>query len=322
MERNTHADGFVNCVVRRGDRDVLIKPWLLAATLLVPMIVGVVLCASAIESDSASDSPVLPSGGEPMLELAIAVITLNIALAAFMVYSVARRNRNHLKRDREWMGSLCGLVDSHGGDATRMREVMDRESYRSKEKVTGLSGALCGLIIVIVASFGVVPALLDVDVPSLLLMACAFVLLVLEFMATIGIVFGLPSTHDKVQSEFTKELKAAAAPIGLNVPAMEHTVRRRWQLVHIVLMVCTVGLYSFVYLFLACKSMNKHIRAQWAYEEDLMRRVISFEGGTGIEATEEGSPSRAARIARNLFRRRRGEPGPGARPAPSVNRLI
>lgn len=45
MERNRGADEFVNCVVHRGDRDMMIKPWLFTASLLVPLIYGAAMAA-------------------------------------------------------------------------------------------------------------------------------------------------------------------------------------------------------------------------------------------------------------------------------------
>ncbi len=46
--------------------------------------------------------------------------------------------------------------------------------------------------------------------------------------------------------------------------------------------------------------MNAHLVEQWAYEEELMRRIIEFEGGTGIETCGEGS-GRVTRILGNLM---------------------
>ena len=68
---------------------------------------------------------------------------------------------------------------------------------------------------------------------------------------------------------------------------LEHKVLRRDIWIHTVLLILTLGLYSFADLFVSCREMNAHLVEQWAYEEELMRRIIEFEGGIGIETYGE-----------------------------------
>ena len=61
MERNRGADEFVNCVVHRGDRDMMIKPWLFTASLLVPLIYGAAMAAWILWSDTHSGGVHFPA---------------------------------------------------------------------------------------------------------------------------------------------------------------------------------------------------------------------------------------------------------------------
>lgn len=48
----------------------------------------------------------------------------------------------------------------------------------------------------------------------------------------------------------------------------------------------TVGLYSFVMLFIVYRATNNHFYNQWNYEERLMVTLVRAEGGTGIAPVE------------------------------------
>ena len=39
--------------------------------------------------------------------------------------------------------------------------------------------------------------------------------------------------------------------------------------------------------------MNKHLAEQWDYEEMVMRRIVEFEGGIGIECVGKGHRDRS-----------------------------
>ncbi|MDO5862291.1 MAG: hypothetical protein Q4Q58_05830 [Thermoplasmata archaeon] len=312
MHRNRAADEFVNCVVRRGDRDLLLKPWLILLTLVAPMALGSMLALGTVfYLDANSSSHVFPQDDASREELIdvflFAISATEAALASFLVFCVTRRNRNHLDRDAVWMGSLCDYVESHGGDAKEMRRLSEKTVGRYGEMVTMFSKAAWAVLVAVLALSGIVlsytTGLFDGGWPylSFVAMAAVYVLLMVQFVFTVSAVFGLPARHDSIQAKFTEELEGRCALFGLYVGKMEHTVMRRNIWVHGILMAVTLGMYSFVYLFIACRDMNQHLRTQWAYEEDLMRRIVEFEGGTGIECTDEGRPGAAARFLGNLM---------------------
>lgn len=297
MERNKAADAFVDCVVHRGDRDMMLKPSLFIAGLFIPVVVGTAAAFAVLWLDSANGGQTFP--GERYRECVTAMLltafTAEAALSSFMLYCVARRNRNHLKRDAEWMDALSDFVDFHGGDSASMRRTALGSRSIIGRAVTDLSMAVWIVLTLALVALGIGifrtcdSAGLDGVTAAVLVMAVPVMLILLaQFAITVGSVFMFPSNHDAVQARFTEEFSERCAGFGLEVGGMRHTVHRRDIWPHLVLFVVTLGLYSFVYLFISCREMNRHLTEQWDYEEMLMRRIVEFEGGIGIECVGEG----------------------------------
>lgn len=309
MERNKGADEFVNCVVHRGDKDMMIKPWLFLAALLVPLIMGTGVSMFILWNDSQTGYIHFPADSydDCLMVVAAAAFATEAALSSFMIFCVARRNRNHLKRDAEWMSALCDYVDSHKGSSDSMRKAARKCSSIINGPITKMSMAMWIVLMVAIVGMGVWFHQMDSNGDNnasfgLIAMTGAPVLflLIIQFVLTFGSVLGFPARHDKIQATFTEELEKQCALFGLRVDRMEHKVLRRDLWIHLILLIVTLGLYSFVYLFVSCKDMNAHLVEQWAYEEDLMRRIIAFEGGLGIEACDDGA-GKASKVLSNLL---------------------
>ena len=297
MERNKAADAFVDCVVHRGDRDMMLKPSLFIAGLFIPVVIGTAVAFAVLWLDSANGNPTFPEDRykECVTVMLLTAFTAEAALSSFMLFCVTRRNRNHLKRDTEWMEALSDFVDFHGGDSASMR----RTALRNRSVIGGTATNL-SMVIWIVLTLALVAlgigifrtydsASLDGVTMAVLVMAVPVMLILLaQFAITVGSVFIFPSNHDAVQARFTEEFSEKCAGFGFRVDKMNHTVHRRDIWPHLILIVVTLGLYSFVYLFISCREMNKHLAEQWDYEEMLMRRIVEFEGGTGIECVGKG----------------------------------
>ncbi len=304
MGRCFAADDFVNCVVRRGDSDMMLKPSLIVLALFVPLVLGGLLAAFLVTDSDMTDDEV----GEGLIIVLLMALVAEMALVSFMVFCVSRRNRNHVKRDLVWMESLCDYVDFHGGDSDELRR-MYRSASRSTNRFTAFISmviwiALALFLVAVGAWFyfsdpadgiGTVAMVAVSLVPSLLL-------LLLQLFLTVGTVVGLPSNHDRLQAEFTAELKKQCSRFGLEIDAMEGTVGRTHTGVHLLLTVVTVGLYGFVCLVITCRRMNKHLRSQWDYETELADRIVKHEGGIGVEATAEGRPNVVVRTVGGLVR--------------------
>ncbi len=292
MERNKAADAFVDCVVHRGDRDMMLKPSLFIAGLFIPVVVGTAVAFAVLWLDSANGNATFPEERyrECITVMLLTAFTAEAALSSFMLFCVTRRNRNHLRRDAEWMEALSDFVDFHGGDSASMRRTALGNKSIIGGAATNLSMAIWMILTLALVALGIGifltydSASLDGVTVTVLVMAVpVLMLLLVQFAVTVGSVFFFPSNHDAVQAKFTEEFSDRCAGFGFRVNRMQHTVHRRDIWPHILLVAVTLGLYSFVYLFISCREMNKHLTEQWAYEEDLMRRIVEFEGGTGIE---------------------------------------
>ena len=310
MERNTAADDFVNCVVRRSDKDMFLKPSLMIASLIVPLLMGVAISACILIMNS--ESGYVHFQQEDMEECALAMIIsaliLESAVMSFMVFCVTRRNNNHLKRDITWMSALSDFVDYHGGDSSELRSITQGSKHRSEKTVTVLSMLIWLIIVAILIAFGVFAhgvtseeETRGITAMFLVAMAPILLLLVLQFLITVGAVYRFPAKHDSIQTKFSEEFKKQCGRFGLQVNVMEHQVKRRMAWVHITLTILTLGLYSMIYLIIACRQMNRHMSVQWRYEEELMSRIIEFEGGNGIESTCEGQPNALVRAIGRLM---------------------
>lgn len=309
MERNRGADEFVNCVVHRGDRDMMIKPWLFITSLLLPLVAGAAIATWILWNDSQTGYVHFPADSYDgcLSILVISMLSTGAALSSFMIFCVTRRNRNHLKRDGEWMAALCDFVDSHGGNTDNLRKISRRCSTTINGVIAKLSMIVWILLMLSIVGLGIWSHQLDSSADNEVSFAVigiagvpAILLLFVQFILTFGSVLGFPARHDKIQSAFTEELKKQCAGFGLSVDSMPHKVLRRNLWMHAALLILSLGLYSFVYLFISCREMNAHLIEQWAYEENLMRRIIRFEGGIGIEICGNTS-GKATRILNNLI---------------------
>lgn len=310
MERNTAADDFVNCVVRRSDKDMFLKPSLMIASLIVPLVMGTMISAYILIVNG--ENGYVHFQQEDMEECALAIIIsaliLESAVMSFMVFCVTRRNNNHLKRDIVWMNSLSDFVDYHGGDSSEMRSIVQRSKHRSEKTVTILSMLIWLIILAILIVFGVFAhrvtseeETMGLTTMFLVAMAPIILLLMTQFLITVGAVYRFPAKHDSIQTKFSEEFKKQCSRFGLQINAMEHRIKRRMAWVHIILAVLTLGLYSMIYLIIACRQMNRHMSVQWRYEEELMSRIIEFEGGNGIESTCDGQPNALIRAIGRLM---------------------
>ena len=292
MERNRAADAFVNCVSHRSDRDTVIKPSLFGASIIVPILFGTLTALWILFSDTDYGRRFFSESDREACIMAAMIVAfaVEISLSSFMMYCVSRCNRNHLKRDEEWMAALCDYVDSHGGDSSEMRRISRGCSGPFGNIASKVSLFIWILTLVSLAATGI--ALHSVSADHIagaasglaVLMVPTILLLMLQFLITVGSVLGFPARHDKMQADFTGAMCKEFDRFGFCAEPFSHDIPSNRIWVHALLMLLSLGLYSFIYLFISCKEMNSHLVGQWVYEEDLMRRMIDFEGGIGIEA--------------------------------------
>lgn len=289
MERSRGADRFADNVVHRVDTDTVLKPWLIVLSLLIPVMFGFLLAYGYLYED---DGRYFRDSIDDYLlvTLVFGLFLLECGELSFLLYIVVKRNKSHLDRDAQWMDALCLYVDEHRGDSTAMRAIAANCKGVITGPATAVSFAAWVFEVLMLVILGVLLAVTAPDglegyrSKAAILLPPTLIVLLAQLIITSGSAFGFPARHDKLQSEFTKELSSSASAFGLSIGPMPHIVQIRKLWPHIVLAVVTLGLYLFVYLFISCREMNRHLASQWEYEEYLLRSIISFEGGTGVEA--------------------------------------
>ena len=101
-----------------------------------------------------------------------------------------------------------------------------------------------------------------------------------------------PYAHESAQIRFVSGFRQAMKYDNMDVPVMMPSVRRTWQIAHIILFIITGGLSIFYLLFIVYRSTNNHLYNQWSYEIRLMDAIIHHEGGSGIMAVKEREEGR------------------------------
>ena len=289
MERNEWADGFVDNVVRRSDWDTITKTSVITLVLVFPIVFALLFSFYVFY-----ENPDIFLDSENSILVALVVSLVGECfLASLILFSLTARTHRHLRRDMLWMDALMGYVDSKGGDSERLRSIRGGVNDRWWTVKTLFSMCIWLSIAVILGAIGIFMFyrvnVLDMDVLNVVYLSYA--LLLIQFIFTTGTTYRFPAKHDDAQHRFTKELQRCLP--GIDQPAMGHEVRIGSRIIHIILFVVTLGLYSIPLLLLANHGMNKHIRNQWKYETDLMMKIIRNEGGIGVEGFGSNQPSNA-----------------------------
>lgn len=145
MGRNEWADRFVDCVIRRTEWDALPKTNGIVLILVLPTIINIILTTTLL----AFHQDIFP-GDHSLIIATVMGIMAECCLAGFVLFSLAKRTRNHLARDRVWMDSLIGYVESHGADTSGMRRV--REEVPGRGWIAAAASAAAWVIILALGS--------------------------------------------------------------------------------------------------------------------------------------------------------------------------
>ena len=296
MERNEWADRFTDNVIRRTDRDSSTSAYVVLLLLAFPPILAVAFGAFVVLGNReifGTDDLTIPI---------VTALVGECCITSFLLFSMNRTDRRHQSRDMEWMDSLIGYVKSKDGDTSEM------ERSRAKLRITGwrakgvFSAAILTVNLLILVALGASMLagidILDHNITAFVI--ASYVLLLIQLVFTMGTTIRFPYRHERAQCEFTEALSREMRAIGIQCEPMVRATHRTFMVVHILLFVVTLGLYSAVLLLLTTHRMNRHIRIQWKYEEELMRRIIEFEGGVGVEGVGCNQPrNRVARALKN-----------------------
>ena len=296
MGRNEWADRFVESVIRRTQWDAPPKSKGILLMVVVRPIINIILTTTLL----AFHQDIFP-GDHSLIIATVMGIMVECCLAGFVLFSLAKRTRNHLARDRVWMDSLIGYVESHGADTSGMRRV--REEVPGRGWIAAAASAAAWVIILaMTVGVGVAIARGADPLPLSDWIIYEYIVILVQFIVTLGSTARFPWAHDDLQCRFTAELSEACRNFGLEVKPMEPCVKRNRWWVNTILFVVTLGLYTVMLLLLANYRTNRHIASQWRYESHLMISIVRFEGGIGIEGYGNNQPENGLlRLITNLL---------------------
>jgi len=253
-------DAFRKNLKRRYDRDHIISPSLTLLLVLIPVFFYIILKYVLFGRyyELVYESRILES------------IALMITLLIYMaiVFSLYSRLASHAKRDMEWREILIGFAESRGADTARLREMHEDITDRDRFPMLIPINLLLGLMVVFSALVIIID---DLDWAIIVLMILFPTVEVFKMAMPANLLY--PRRHEKEQIEFTRALKEALEPVGINISEMPGVIRARTRAETIRLLVCTLGLYIFYLLWRMFVDMNRHIRYQHSYERVLLAQL-------------------------------------------------
>ncbi len=280
MGRNADADRFVDCVVGRGRYDSVTRTTLLLASMLVPAIFGAAIALLA----SSRYPDVFDPGRDAALAVAM-IVSIECGMISFILLFMSRRSKRHMRRDMEWMSSLCDYVDSIGGDSAEMRRLAGKADMLGAKIDNGASMAIWAFTALFICAVGAL-SYSDADVlgPNVRpVCAACYVLLLAQYLLTAGSVSRFPSKHDMAQCDFTKALARELRSKGILIDPMKRSTGGLHPVVSTALFIVTLGLSSLAMIVVSNIRFNNHIKGQWKYEEKVMEALMKAQGASGLE---------------------------------------
>lgn len=272
---------FVSSVSSRYNHDTIITGGSMALLLLVP-----VACTFIAGYLLNNNSELNTDTGQ----CTTTIMVIESLMIMFIMLSMYNRLSEHSARDHEWRAGLISYAEDRGCDVSKLAR-MDLEWVRSERGLMKIPA-----LAVMAFAVALIPLSMHIMFSGpaenwyyhgfdfvLLSIATAFAMFFLVFIT----ILRYPYVHEHRQVEFTNELAKRLTATGLYIEPMPEVIKHRPIWIHILLFVCTLGLYSFVMLFIVYRSTNNHIYNQWHYEDRLMVTLMKAEGIERIEPAEK-----------------------------------
>ena len=221
MERNRWVDDFVDCVIRRSETDSVPSTYLVVLVIIVPLILAQAFIASGVTALGDWFD-----GNEYEVVYYVSLYA-ECCIVSFVLFVLTRRSSSHLARDIVWMDSLIGYAESKGADASTLRGIRD-EASRGRWTAKGWVGTAFWLAVTaytIIQGFILFYGTGPEDGRGLVPFVYVYLLVMAQFVFTLGTTAGFPYRHDRLQCEFSREFSERAAGFGLEIDAMEPSVR-------------------------------------------------------------------------------------------------
>lgn len=296
--RRKGADDFADIVIRRSSYDTIIR----SKYILLMMCISL-LCAAALSSVLCERYI-----GKGMLSadsFDVVVPELVSCLCCFLcftLYLMCRRVRDHHERDGIWRGALISYLSSYGKGVDGLKEIDSRASAGRHGLAALVSLAIWMMSVTVSIALPLAFLVWETDtMPMHIMVQSAYVMVIVQFLCTLGTAIRYPARHDALQVEFADAMDPLLRELGIDVEPLRPMVKSHSLLANIILFVITFGLYSLYMIGSSATNMNRHIYSQWGYEEKLLSEIMRVEGAIGINAIQgEEDPNLAVRILKSL----------------------
>ena len=286
-------DSFPAAVRDRYNSDEVIRIGMVVLLILLPGIIEGIL--NAIGEGT--------FGGIELIKISIyhdewshLIRFCNYIIIATITCRMHSRLYDHSVRDRIWRRSLIKYARGVGADTREMENVdadirgLERFTLRAvpsvlKWTMVAFSFYCTLLVSTSLAMYNggtpfIVRAVIDMGFANQIEDAVLFlaqwipdILLLMIILFCAPRALTMPCRHEVMQCRFTRAMSEALARRGIRVPPMTNVVKHTGWRKHLVLTVITLGIYLLFLFFVAIRSGNNHIINQWAYEDELVKRI-------------------------------------------------
>lgn len=272
---NEAADKFLTCVLRRTEKDRIMRLGSVAlVVLLVPAAVFAFLLAVMVLLQVEIEIDPNDFAG---------IILLIGILEVFVVFRMVNSYYQHQLRDIGWTESLTEYAESYGHDSSKLRKISE-EMVNNRAKIFNTVFGAFFLLVLVVNSFQAFFVSINTMTTADATLVAEFTSLMSTILLCVGgaYVFVCARKHDHLQYEYST-VWSELMKFDLRVEPMETGIKNRKLWPHIILMVVTLALYGYIFAIWSIHTMNVHISKQHTYEIDLLTKVMEKEGATGIE---------------------------------------
>ena len=268
------ADRFLNCVLHRSDRDVLLSfAVMLIAVIGVPGLIIWQVVLMYIDNDFMPHS---------ILEFYIYILFMSMLIAFFAFWLTFALHRHH-ERDVEWTASLAEYAEGQGKNTIAMEALSEEMETAMNRKFFWIALALFVIFVVSNVLQGIFYFFMS-DELALILENFTIAYIAICMSLTDLYVMDRIQKMDSIQSRFSQAFSDSMVD---EVPVLgsmnERKHQRLWP--HAILMVVTLGLYGLIYLIWVVHTMNGHIKKQWVYEREVLEWMMAKDNVDSIDVS-------------------------------------
>ena len=301
MDHNPYTRGiylakYRRIIEERSNHDLIMNILPVFAAILIPVVFGVfIVMGINLEVPWMIRYQYL---GESVL-FSVPIL-IECVIIGTIIYTMYARLKEHAERDKEWRLALIDYAETYTEGVGRLKQIHEEGNRISR--FPGILVARLIMVLMVVSVFALMFFLIpwDFEITELIVYVLIMgVALVFAMFLTVFIkVLRYPYLHEQNQIAFAEEFSSVMAYEGVTVGVMRPAVKHRHFAVHIVLLFCTLGLYSIVLLLDVFRSVNDHIYNQWDFEDVLLERLTNTKAP--VERAPLSNPGRkSGRLTRN-----------------------